>query len=67
MTAETPRPDDITIDGDVFRVLVNHEDQHSLWPAARAIPGGWTSVGPIGDKATYLALCRSRLDRHPPT
>lgn len=30
-------------DGD-FLVLVNTEDQHSLWPAAIAVPGGWTTV-----------------------
>jgi MbtH protein len=55
MTTEPPRPDDLTIDGDVYRVLVNDEDQHSLWPAALAIPDGWTSVGPVGNKETCLA------------
>ncbi len=25
-----------------FRVLVNDEDQHSLWPAFAEVPGGWT-------------------------
>lgn len=27
-----------------FLVLVNHEDQHSLWPAGRDVPAGWTQV-----------------------
>ncbi|MCF3178964.1 MbtH family protein [Streptomyces polychromogenes] len=27
-----------------FVVLVNDEGQHSLWPAARTVPAGWTSV-----------------------
>jgi MbtH protein len=25
-----------------FLVLVNHEDQHSLWPAFAEVPEGWT-------------------------
>ncbi|MBA4022190.1 MAG: MbtH family protein [Gordonia sp.] len=32
-----------------FRVLVNHEGQHSLWPDFAPVPGGWTSQhGPSG-------------------
>jgi uncharacterized protein YbdZ (MbtH family) len=27
-----------------FRVLVNHENQHSLWPSFAAVPAGWTVV-----------------------
>lgn len=27
-----------------FLVLVNHEDQHSLWPADRPVPAGWNTV-----------------------
>jgi MbtH protein len=27
-----------------FYVLVNHENQHSLWPAFAEVPGGWTIV-----------------------
>ena len=25
-----------------YRVLVNHEGQHSLWPATEPTPDGWT-------------------------
>ena len=25
-----------------FMVLVNHEEQYSLWPAFAAVPEGWT-------------------------
>lgn len=28
----------------VFHVLVNAEGQHSLWPAFREVPEGWTIV-----------------------
>jgi uncharacterized protein YbdZ (MbtH family) len=32
-----------------FLVLVNDEDQHSLWPAAVAVPVGWRCLhGPDG-------------------
>lgn len=27
-----------------FLVLVNEEDQHSLWPAFARVPDGWTPV-----------------------
>ena len=27
-----------------FLVLVNDEDQHSLWPTFKQVPGGWTIV-----------------------
>ncbi|MEV8371274.1 MbtH family protein [Kribbella sp. NPDC056861] len=27
-----------------YLVLVNAENQHSLWPAAVAVPAGWTVV-----------------------
>lgn len=27
-----------------FLVLINHEDQHSLWPSFVEIPAGWTQV-----------------------
>lgn len=33
----------------VFRVLVNDENQHSLWPDFAPVPDGWRSVhGPAG-------------------
>ncbi|MFL1599709.1 MbtH family protein [Gordonia amicalis] len=33
----------------VFRVLVNHENQHSLWPEFAPVPDGWRTVfGPSG-------------------
>ncbi|GAA1466682.1 MbtH family NRPS accessory protein [Nocardiopsis exhalans] len=31
-----------------FLVLVNDEDQHSLWPGFARVPAGWTPVhGPV--------------------
>ena len=38
-----------------YQVLVNHEEQYSLWPTFKAIPNGWSQVGPIGSKQECLA------------
>lgn len=37
-----------------FIVLINEEEQYSLWPAWKTIPGGWQDVGIKGDKKTCL-------------
>ncbi|PZU44141.1 MAG: MbtH family protein [Sphingomonas sp.] len=37
-----------------FIVLINDEEQHSLWPAEKAVPEGWRAVGPTGGKAECL-------------
>jgi MbtH protein len=42
-------------DTTVYQVVVNHEEQYSIWPADRELPLGWTSVGPKGPKAECLA------------
>lgn len=40
---------------ETFIVLVNHEDQHSIWPHWKPVPGGWTAIEGIkGDKKTVL-------------
>jgi MbtH protein len=31
-----------------YRVLVNDEDQHSVWPAHLDIPAGWRAEGHTG-------------------
>ncbi len=38
-----------------YTVLVNHEEQYSLWPTFKDIPNGWSQVGPVGKKAECLA------------
>lgn len=30
----------------LHHVVVNHEEQYSVWPAEREPPVGWTTVGP---------------------
>ena len=55
-TMSDERVDDITIDGELFRVLVNDEGQHSIWPAGAEIPAGWSSVRDAGSKDECLAF-----------
>jgi MbtH protein len=33
-----------------FKVLINHEEQYSIWPADLAVPGGWAETEMIGPK-----------------
>ncbi|HEY4055198.1 MAG TPA: MbtH family protein [Kofleriaceae bacterium] len=37
-----------------FEVVVNHEEQYSLWPTEREIPAGWRKAGKQGKKAECL-------------
>jgi len=38
-----------------FYVLVNDEEQHSLWPSFAAVPDGWRVVFGAGERAACLA------------
>ncbi|HMA37936.1 MAG TPA: MbtH family protein [Chloroflexia bacterium] len=46
-----PDEDDPTI----YKVVVNHEEQYSIWPAERENPLGWRDDGKTGTKAECLA------------
>ncbi|MGK4008337.1 MbtH family protein [Sorangium sp. So ce1036] len=37
-----------------FEVVVNHEEQYSIWPAGREIPAGWRPAGKSGKRAECL-------------
>ncbi|MBX3639014.1 MAG: MbtH family protein [Nitrosomonas sp.] len=38
----------------IFRVVVNHEEQYSIWPEYKDIPAGWREVGKTGTKKECL-------------
>jgi MbtH protein len=38
-----------------FRVVVNPEEQYSLWPVDRELPNGWKATGTQGTKEQCLA------------
>lgn len=40
---------------ETFILLINSEEQYSIWPHWKPVPGGWTPVkGVRGDKKTVL-------------
>jgi len=41
-----------------YRVVVNHEEEYSIWPDDREIPPGWRDAGKGGLKAECLAHIR---------
>jgi len=41
-------------DTTIYKVVVNHEEQYSIWPADRENPLGWRDAGKVGPKAECL-------------
>lgn len=41
-------------DNTVYQVVINHEEQYSIWPAGRKTPMGWHMVGKKGTKLECL-------------
>ncbi|MER7759607.1 MbtH family NRPS accessory protein [Streptomyces sp. NPDC097619] len=39
---------------DTYLVVVNGEEQYSIWPADRPVPDGWRTEGFGGDKQACL-------------
>ena len=39
-----------------FVVLMNQEEQYSLWPSGKAVPNGWREAGKSGSKAECVAF-----------
>jgi MbtH protein len=39
----------------VFNVVMNDEDQLSIWPIDRDLPSGWRAAGVVGTKRVCLA------------
>lgn len=37
-----------------FHVVVNDEEQYSIWPDYKAVPDGWRTVGVSGPKQVCL-------------
>ncbi len=45
-------------DNTVYRVVINNEEQYSIWPEWKDIPAGWRAVGPTGKKDECLAYVK---------
>jgi uncharacterized protein YbdZ (MbtH family) len=54
MSLHDPEREDTT----VYRVVVNHEEQYSIWPEYKEIPLGWRDVGKIGQKSECLTYIK---------
>src|SRR5215831_2784215 len=54
MSWHDPDREDTTI----YKVVVNHEEQYSIWPEYKENPLGWRDVGKVGPKADCLALIK---------
>lgn len=42
-------------EGALLEVVINHEEQYSIWPAHRDPPDGWRKAGKRGTKSECLA------------
>ena len=36
------------MNSDRFTVVINHEEQYSIWPDGRELPDGWRAAGKTG-------------------
>ena len=41
-------------DTTLYQVVINHEEQYSIWPNDREIPLGWRAEGKVGPKQDCL-------------
>lgn len=50
----------------LYTVVVNFEDQYSIWPAERALPRGWAECGTRGTKEACLGyIAKTWVDMTP--
>ena len=54
MNWRDPDQEDTTI----YKVVINHEEQYSIWPEYKENPLGWFDVGKSGPKAECLAYIK---------
>ena len=59
-----PEPEDTSL----YEVMINAEDQYSIWPADSDLPLGWNLAGKQGTRAECLAFIQSVwVDERPPS
>lgn len=51
-------PNDEQEDTTIYKVVLNHEEQYSIWPAHRDNPSGWRDAGKSGPKGDCLAYIK---------
>jgi len=45
-------------DNTIYKVVLNHEEQYSIWPVDKDNPLGWRDAGKSGLKAECLAYIK---------
>lgn len=45
-------------DTTIYKVVVNHEEQYSIWPSYRENAPGWRDAGKSGPKSECLAYIK---------
>ena len=45
-------------DTTIYKVVMNHEEQYSIWPADRENALGWADAGKVGTKMECLAYIK---------
>ena len=45
-------------DTTIYKVVINHEEQYSIWPLNRENPAGWQDAGKSGLKSECLAYIK---------
>lgn len=45
---------DNTEDNRIYRAVVNHEEQYSIWLKDKELPAGWNEAGKTGSKQECL-------------
>jgi MbtH protein len=50
---------DDTEDDTIYKIVANHEEQYSIWPADRENPLGWRNAGESGSKTECLAYIKA--------
>lgn len=49
---------DETSENRVYVVVVNHEEQYSIWPEGNDVPAGWRALERSGSKEECLAYIK---------
>ncbi len=42
-------------DTTIYKVVINQEEQYSIWPSDRGNPAGWRDAGKVGSKQECLS------------
>jgi len=53
-------------DQTIYKVVVNHEEQYSIWPANKNNALGWKDAGKSGTKEERLVYIKGSFDRDAP-